>query len=969
VAAATGPRARALPRASATLTAPLATGRGSAASANGDLWLLTGQSDEMTLRELAVPHASNAGARLLVTSHGDLSGPAALESATVNPDGTGGSVLALASDAGIELISPDGTQRRLTFAIPPGLDQVLPVTNLQGRIAFLLHGEAGWSLATAATDARTLSVRTLDALPGTAPLVTPAASGGRLYTMRADGAGTLWQISTDGSASTIPGAKNYPVLTGEKLDLTGAEIRADNSRVIFNARANFEDEVIFTDGSHLPLAIDKHSAVQLDPSGTEALVVSHQTGTGTGKHAAPKPTRTAQPHPAQAVDDKVDCDTATQTPHIPVVQLLERGSRSVQLAWTYPLLDAQDCVPSTYTVSTQAVIGGGPAPPGTLTVQGQDGVNLVGLFPDTTYRVVVTAYLNGRGTSSLPLKVRTSIEGPAAPTGVSAQVDAAGNWLLTWGSCGGISSACVASTSWQVIASYCDGLGLGAAPPTRLLVGDPTQHSFDYTYAGSEALLGRGLNFQVAGVGDTGVIGTAAASTGCQYSWMPPRPSAITLDASAPATIAEDNAAGTSDTTVSAHFADGQSADLGGVGGQLTYQLLRDGSVVQSVGPTTAPTATLHGISAGAHYQVQAIVSPHGHPEASATIGPVDVQPALAVWPQPSVAASFTDTSASAGTLNVTVSLPAGTDTEGETFDLDDASLDCGNAHLELDHSNVSADSTISFPDIQRATYNSSCTVSAQLAQNAGSATSPPLYGAGISPRATSGTVSIDPPALDTSASDFSASWVASAVPDDPQIAVSYTGDDDLITTYAHDWTSTASTDATSACGSTTSSPTGSPAVIDVDRGCVTSSAVWSVQVSFTYFGATGTYSIPVSGSKPAPVDPTQMSFAAVWTPDSTVADAQVQLQYTGPYDDAVLGSLNWTITVTSSGDPGVTCGSSNDAPKADGSGPDISVDLSACPATSGSTVATYTVEVSFTDPNYGSTGSYPVTVTGTAPQ
>ena len=72
---------------------------------------------------------------------------------------------------------------------------------------------------------------------------------------------------------------------------------------------------------------------------------------------------------------------------------MQRGSRSLQLAWTYPLLDTQDCVPSTYTVAVTATDNGAPAPPGTATVQGQDGANLVGLFPNTDYRVVVTAYL------------------------------------------------------------------------------------------------------------------------------------------------------------------------------------------------------------------------------------------------------------------------------------------------------------------------------------------------------------------------------------------------------------------------------------------------------------------------------------------------------------------------------------------------------------------------------------------------
>jgi hypothetical protein len=46
-----------------------------------------------------------------------------------------------------------------------------------------------------------------------------------------------------------------------------------------------------------------------------------------------------------------------------------------------------------------------------------------------------------------------------------------------------------------------------------------------------------------------------------------------------------------------------------------------------------------------------------------------------------------------------------------------------------------------------------------------------------------------------------------------------------------------------------------------------------------------------------------------------------------------------------------------------------VGVDLSACPATTGIGVSTYTAHISFTDPHYGVSGSYDVTVSGAAPQ
>ena len=971
VASAIGLHSHTVPRAWIALPDQLAASPGSAASAGDDLWLLTGSARSHTLRQLVVPAGSDAGTTLTATAHGTITGPAAVEAVGAIADA--GSVdaattIAVASTQHLDLYRSDGSAVHLPHPAIPGLDRVLPVTNLTGRAAFLLHGTAGWSLLSATVHGArpVVQLRPLSDIPATAPLVTPAASGGAAFALRADGDGRLWAINLlSGAVSMVTGATTYPVLPGERLDLSGAQVLAEGSRVIVNARANFEAEVIFTDGSHPPLTVDKHSAVQLDPSSTEALVVSHQGGTG----KAPSKSSRTRPAPAPTVNNRVDCRTADQNPHIPRVRLVQTGSRSVQVAWTYPLLDTQDCVPSTYTVAVRSIDDGAPAPPGTATVQGQDGVDLVGLFPNTDYRIVVTAYLNGRGTASAPLSVRTSAEGPVAPTGVTTTVDAHGNWTVTWQSCGGLTDTCVPSVSWQVTPRLCDGVGLSSTPQPMVVIGDPTQHTFTATYPATADLLGRGLSFEVAGVGVTGIVGALAADGNCRYSWTPPIAGDISVSASVPPATAEQ---GTTSSTVSVHFAGGQTADLGGVGGQLTYQLLSGGGVVASIGPTVQSTVTFTSIRPAVHYAVRLIAAPAHHPEAAVTIGPVDVQPAIAVWPQPTLTASFADTTASTGTLSIIVGLPAGSDTHGETFDLSGGSLDCGNAHLDLTYTNLTPGAPMTFTGVPRAVYNSAsspCTVTGELVQNAATALTPPLYGAGPSPAATSSAVPIDVPTLDTAEKDFTASWVGGAPAGSPEIAVSYSGSDDLLATYGRDWTLVASTDSNPDCGSSSDSPAGSPAVIAVDHSCVSSSATWSVAIRFSFFGATGSYSIAVSGTKPAPVDPSKLSFAAVWPANPNPTSPQVQLQYSGPYDDAVLSALDWTITVTSNGSPGVTCGSSTGYPRADGSGPNIGVDLSACPATTGLLVSSYSVHLQFTDPDYGASGSYTVTVSGTAPQ
>jgi hypothetical protein len=125
------------------------------------------------------------------------------------------------------------------------------------------------------------------------------------------------------------------------------------------------------------------------------------------------------------------------------------------------------------------------------------------------------------------------------------------------------------------------------------------------------------------------------------------------------------------------------------------------------------------------------------------------------------------------------------------------------------------------------------------------------------------------------------------------------------------------------------------------------------------------------------------MSFTAAWSGSS------IAVTYSGPYSDSQLAQLNWTENVTSEG---TACGSFSQTP-ANGSPMMLSVDtVTQCPAnvpngngpsgsggppggggTSGSggspppntKPATYTVDVSFTDPNYGTTGHYTVTVSG----
>jgi hypothetical protein len=474
-------------------------------------------------------------------------------------------------------------------------------------------------------------------------------------------------------------------------------------------------------------------------------------------------------------------------------------------------------------VAVQAVTSGAPRAPSTVTVQGQQDVNVSGLFPDTTYEFVVTAYINRQHTSAPAIRATTSVEGPAAPTAVRTSVDASGNWTISWNSCGGVSGGCVPTADWQIIPHLCDGVGLSATPDTRRRVGDPTQHAFSYTYQGSEALLGRGMSFDIQGIGEKGTIGDSAGDHSCQYSWAPAVPADISVHPSAPPKTTGET---TTHTDVSVQFTGGAQHDLGGVGGQLTYQLISNGQVVTKLGPTTKAQVTIPGINAGQKYQVAVVVNPPRHPERSARIGPVDVVPAIAVWPVPLVSASFDDGGPYNGTLAVTVSMPAGTDVHGETFDLtDDSVLRCGNTTFKLNQNDLKPGQRLEFGPIDRTELNSrgtSCRVSVQLTQNKDSATSPPLYGDGTTSRSVeSGAVSIDAPSLTAGANDFDAKWVDNS-PDHPQIAVSYSGNDSNFLIFAKSWRIHL-TNGASSCGTADNglSQNQSAVVIDVAKDCI----------------------------------------------------------------------------------------------------------------------------------------------------
>jgi hypothetical protein len=885
------------PRAYASIAAAVASTAGSAASANGDLWLLTSAGlDGVKARRLHVPTGSSNGVQLDSADFGTFPAVSALATMPVDAsDAASPSDVVIASTNGVVLIDPSGRRNKLHVDVPGDADRILPATNDRpdsSRAQFLYHSPSGWTLVSASSTGDA-SVRAVTGIDATAQLAQPAFSRDALYTMNTTYPGDLWRIDSHGAAAPVAGMATYPRVNNQNLpDLSGTEVRAYGSRVIFNNRFAYGAVTVFADGSLPPVTIDKPSAVNLSSTGgIEALTASHTQNTPNNPQQPQQQPQQQRPvtQPVQTINENVNCTTTSQLPHQPVLLPPTRASRSLQLTWQYTPLSTQDCWPTTYSIQATTLDRGAPKAPSYPPVQGQTGATITGLFPDTQYRIVVTAFINGRGTASEPLLVSTSPEGPPAPTEVSAHPDNQGNWTLTWNSCGGLADTCVPTNSWRIVPSFCDGRGLSSPPAAIDLPGDPTLHSFSYTYPGSAALLGRGLSFQVEGIGQTGLIGESAAA-GCSSSWASPNTTGVTVTASTPAKTSGAASGASSTTTVTVAFAGDENVALGGVGGQIGYVLLSGGTQVDSKGPTDATSVTFSGLRPGQRYQVQVTLYPPGHPEAAATLAPVNVDAAISDWPTIGVSvASPAYPDYRTASLSVTISGISSSDARGETFDLVNSSLTCGNASKTLTKTNFDPGSgSLTFGGIDRATYNGSCTVSVQLTQNPDTATSPSVYGATPS-NSVSANVSIDPPALSTTRDDFTALWSTTA-DGRPAITVSYTGNNALLLTKSTSWSVQAVGNGSADCGTANDNPP--PTQVRVSGACIQNGDTITASVSFTYYGnATSFANITVSGNAPAPLNLAASDFTATWAADASHVTLSTSAD--------VSGGTTWDLVLT----------------------------------------------------------------------
>ncbi len=850
------------PRAFATIADGTPAGApGLAAEANGSLWLLTGSTGTRTVRQLSVPPNSDAGVELDDRTRATVSGTAAIGVATRDADGAGGDIIGVAGVRQVQLFLPDGSSRTVPVAGVSSATQILPVSNSGGSLAFLYRTGAAWSLLTVpTTGSPTATVHQLGKI-GTAPLAVPAMSNGAIYTMELGEQSRLWTISASGAVSALAGRAVYPTQkssTGAEAEAGGfadGEVVARGSRVIFNSPQHALALTAFTDGSHAPVIVDKSTAIDLNATGGAAALKGLQPAKTQPSQA---PAQSPVTPPVQNVDNQINCATSDQIPHIPAITSAVAAARSVVATWTYPLLDPRDCVPSTYVVTIKLLSSDAPQAPGQVTVQGQQAVNVVGLFPNTQYQLTVTAFINGHGTPSSPVNITTGREGPAAPTGVRTSSDGNGNWTISWQSCGSAANGCVPAAAWNVIPHFCDGVGVSSPPATFTIAGDETLSTFTASLHADDSDLGRGLSFDVQGVGTLGDAGTTAGDGSCTYSWQSPIASAFSLSASTPPTASFQ---GTTSSTLTLSINGDTVQATGGVGGQFVYELISDGKI-EKVGPTSAMSATFSDLVVGTDYQAAVLISPPRHPEVTVQIGPIPIAAASESWPAITVSASSTDTDTFNGTLTVTISGISSATADGETFSLRNSSLECTNVSLPLSKSGFDPATPLTF-SFSRLLDNGSCSVDITLVESSSG-----IFGGTPSPAAST-TVSVDKPGFNQSPTDFAAVFGSSDGQTSTVTITNNGGNPGFV--LDGNWSYTLS-DGDAADGNCFTAANGSapPATLTVKTSCVQSrgdKTGWAVTVGYTYLGSPQHATVTLSGTPPTYTAPPPTTTPPTGTP------------------------------------------------------------------------------------------------------
>ena len=955
VALATDPTKPVQARASISLPAEIGTVRpGAGASANGDLWVVLKSSGKYALRQLHVPANSKSGVRLDNIGHGAVDGTAAIGVARqAGSDSV--DVVGVAEPSRIVLYRSGVKPEPIPISGLRGVDTILSATNEGDRLDYLVHSSVGWSAFSVGADGQNVQqpVR-LSAIPSDVQLAQPTQSSGALYSLDKTN-GVIYRITQAARTVQATPVAPYPKQRSESASLGDAYLLGYGPRVIVNSPGHSEALVLFTDGSRAPLIVRKAMAVNILASSNATAFTENkvkQTDQRSTKQQGGGAIARSQP-----ISTRVDCKTVNQKPHIPTITGATPGSRSVALSWTYPLLDQEDCAPSTYVVSVKLLSNDAPQPDGSVTVQGQQSVNLAGLYPSSRYQLTVTAYLNKLSTPSQPVTVTTGPEGPAAPTGVQASADSAGNWTVQWNACGSIAHGCVPATTWRVIPNFCDGVGLSSAPTPLTVPADPsTTAQPPALFKGSDDLLGRGLQFQIQGTGAMGQAGTPSAKSACVYSWTNPNVAAMTLHASTPANT---TLGGTSSTNVTLNLGADPTRAVGGYGAKITISLSGDGTTQTKSftfnGNQSTLAVTFGGVRSGAVYTASAMVTP-AHGGSMATVAPVRVT-TRANWPAISMSAHCDPTGLLTCTLSVNLSGLSSADARGERFTFD-GDLTCGSTVQHISAAGIDpAAGPITVPGLdQRSGYYGDCTVSGTLHESSNA--SPLVFGGSVYTVPSVHVTLPGPTLLNAGAGDFSVGW------DGQNVTIRYTGaaDLDALTTNSG-WSEAVDPPGAGPCANGSAQP---PTSVFVTTDCIQAhGAVDGWQVNITYTDVVGgkqhtvgplSLDKPPTYTQPPPppkCTPDNSQFNAAW--GATLNDP-ITVTYGGSAD-SIGPCTHWSYSLKDATGAAVCSGST-----ASNGPPPATVSYTGCTPAAG-----WQVEISWQDTD-GNAQSKDVAIPGDPP-
>ncbi len=708
-----GTRARpaVTPRGFAALGGPVANQSGSAAVSGHDLWALVGAGSSCRVTQIHPVATARNG--LTATRRARLATPCQKAAAEAIPGAVG-----VASPGQVRLFPYDpqnGRLARQTDTPVPGTrsdTQFLPVGDSTGTLWFLAGGGTGapgWSVFGVNPSGKVTGPSPLTRFSGNAEPAPPVESGGTLYTLdRASrGQPTLWTIlPATGAMIPVPKLATYPArAASEKAAFTNAEVVVDGPRVVFNNPGSLLAVVVFTDGSHVPVVVDKSSAVTVSTVGPTVAgpPAAPPRGRKTNSNAqGPVPPASTAAAPAvQPVNPAVTCATTTQKPYAPQIITVQPSSGSALVAWSYQLLDQGDCEPDSWSVQVKALSSSHqPAQP-VQVVNGQTELQFTGLRPATTYQAVVTAYINAQSTPSTPATFTTAARGPDAPIAVHTVANGQGGWVVSWAPCTA-ASCVVPASSWNVIGTDCGSSFVGQPPAISVPAGQNTVT----INAGSYGLLGDSLSFSVQGTLSSGLTGDPTSDHACTEAWQPPNPAAIHLaDAG---TLSPDGQSITGTLEVSTVGSSPVEA-FGSNSTEFVYQI---GSL--TIGPTPSTKVIVPGLKGGTPYTPTVRVYPAGHSSAFAVVTGPPFSTTLN-WPASlavTVSAVINSATPNDGSLQIAFShLPSGPMTA--TGD-----LQCGNLHNSLSGP-IAANGALPTLAIDLVTSGSSCSLALTVTDTA----------------------------------------------------------------------------------------------------------------------------------------------------------------------------------------------------------------------------------------------------------